>query len=563
MTDNINYSAPEDWGVSPEDEWVSFEELKDNGAPVLEGRDVVGFIEFAQIKLAPNKPPGATSWRSIDNKPVQLDPATKRWKYVKAKPQAEQKNTPAQRMEQARKSGQWQGPVDSDKKPEPKPEQKQAPSEKAPQEKEPTYNTQVPQRTKRGAKEIILNEEQLTKDFPDEQQREKIKKIATLMNSQLDESGNIKRTAGRGGKEDRTLLWEDAEAVAQRNDSIWTDLIESGPPYPQDKVDAFRNQAFIKDVSAQEAEYIYSHLPAVAKNTLKKNGTPTSYYTGLGNTVQEQSSGKNPTDARGVMILHTWLRQGGKDGYSNQPVMLGDAEAEHINPQGGGGEDHPSNLVMIRAGLNRARTDKPLTNLIALSKSYIGDGSDEAKEKLEKLRESRFTGSSARGDAKKLIESVPLDDLLARDWEEATTEYNGMTGGNKGTQYMLRRVNLFNLGNRLRGGKVVMPSTISIPLGRAYWQGNEEERQRIRDSVDSMRENFKNWLNDGKGTPKEYILSAKSALQNAGASDEEMRRAFLDKFFIDLASTNNKWLVKAHGYPETSAKDLKSYYETL
>lgn len=552
MKDDINYEAPEDWGVSSEDAWVSFEELKDNGAPTLEGRDVVGFIEFND-ELVPEAirktaKPG-TVYKSRTTGATLQKQQSGRWKKVEST---------AQRMEKARKSGQWKGPVDSEKRKEKK-EVKPVLQKK----EEPVYNTEVPKRTKRGAKEVILNEEQLAQDFPDEASRQRIKKMALLMNSQLSESGNIKRSSGKGGKDDRTLLWEDAEAVSQRKDPIWKNLIESGPPYPQDEVDAFRNQAFIKDVTAKEAEYIYSHLPSPAKTFLKKNGTPASYYTGQGNTIQEQASGKSPTDARGVMILHTWLRQGGKDGYSNQPLMLGDAEAEHINPQGGGGEDHPSNLVMIRAGLNRARTDKPLTNLIALSKSYIGDGSDEAKEKLEKLRESRFTGSSARGDAKKLIESIPLDDLLARDWEEATKEYNGMTGGNKGTQYMLRRVNLFNLGNRLRSGKVVMPATISTPLGRAYWQGNEEERQRIRDSVDGMRENFKNWLNDGKGTPKDYILSAKSALQNAGASDEEMRRAFLDKFFIDLANTNNKWLVKAHGYEETSVEELKTYYETL
>jgi hypothetical protein len=52
MKDNINYEAPEDWGVSSEDAWVSFEELKDNGAPVLEGRDVVSFA-VATLKNQP------------------------------------------------------------------------------------------------------------------------------------------------------------------------------------------------------------------------------------------------------------------------------------------------------------------------------------------------------------------------------------------------------------------------------------------------------------------------------------------------------------------------------
>lgn len=43
MKDDINYEAPSDWGVSSEETWVSFEELKDNGAPTLEGRDIVSF----------------------------------------------------------------------------------------------------------------------------------------------------------------------------------------------------------------------------------------------------------------------------------------------------------------------------------------------------------------------------------------------------------------------------------------------------------------------------------------------------------------------------------------
>lgn len=153
MKENINYETPEDWGVSSEDTWVSFEELKDNGAPVLEGRDVVGFIEFAQIKLAPGKPPGATSWRDVDNKPVALDSSTKRWRYIRTKPQQKPKTSPAQRMEQARKSGKWKGPVDKEtpedkpepkvnkevKKPEPKAKKEvPAPEPEPKQEKEPT-----------------------------------------------------------------------------------------------------------------------------------------------------------------------------------------------------------------------------------------------------------------------------------------------------------------------------------------------------------------------------------------------------------------------------------------
>ena len=61
MKDNINYEAPEDWGVSSKDAWVSFEELKDNGAPPLEGRDVVSFAMGRQVQMPAH-----------DNKPARL-----------------------------------------------------------------------------------------------------------------------------------------------------------------------------------------------------------------------------------------------------------------------------------------------------------------------------------------------------------------------------------------------------------------------------------------------------------------------------------------------------------
>lgn len=117
MTDDINYNAPEDWGISPQENWVSFEELRDNGAPVLEGRDVVGFIEFAgAIKLRPGKPDGATSWTDIDGKPVQLNPQTKKWVYTK-KPE-----TTRQRMSRAIDQGRV--PEEHQDKPKTKPEAK-------------------------------------------------------------------------------------------------------------------------------------------------------------------------------------------------------------------------------------------------------------------------------------------------------------------------------------------------------------------------------------------------------------------------------------------------------
>lgn len=140
MTDNINYNAPEDWGISPQENWVSFEELRDNGAPVLEGRDVVGFIEFAQVKLAPNKPKGAMVWRDINGRPVAYNQSTKAWYHTDKKDKKQ--SSPASRMEQARTSGRWKGPMVKEKaktSPVTKPTEvkKEAPKPQPKQEQKP------------------------------------------------------------------------------------------------------------------------------------------------------------------------------------------------------------------------------------------------------------------------------------------------------------------------------------------------------------------------------------------------------------------------------------------
>ena len=561
MKDNINYEAPEDWGVSSEDAWVSFEELRDNGAPILEGRDVVGFADFSTIPLSDAtkadiaqkkkqgvKIPDGTRGQAKDGRAVIKQ--GKNWVVDK-------------KLDDLVSSIQNEG----------KEEQKQTQKEpetarvKTESKEEPTYNVEVKNKAKRGANNVVIDEEDIKQNFSSEEEQKIVKSLINIVNSQLVQTSNgslFEATAGKGGKKDRTLLWEEAEALSNRSDKAWNNLISSEGPYNQEKVNDFRESVFIKDnVSPEMAEYVYARLPAAAKTQLKKNGTPAKNFTGIGNTPEEQSQGKKATDARGVAILHTYFKQGGKDAYTGLPIKLGDTEAEHINVQSQGGLDHPMNLVLIRGGVNQLRGADPIQNLVRNAKAAYGDGSDEQKEKLEKTRESRAKSSEQRGDAKGTINSIPMDELLGMEWEDMRREFDSMTGGNKGTQYALRRINFYNLGNRLRGGKVVTPSTVSFPMGRAYWQGNEQERQELRDSYEGIRENFRNWLNDGKGTPKEYILSVHSALQKAGASDEEQRKAFLDKFFINVADTHNDWLVSAHGYPPTTAEELKSYYETL
>ena len=425
------------------------------------------------------------------------------------------------------------------------------------------YNTSIPNRAKRGSSQILLDEESLKEAFPDPDQQEKVKKIVTALNSQL-ENGKFKSTEGKGGKKDRTFLWEEAEALANRQDSSWTNLMRSGPPYPQELVDEFKDHVFTKNVPRSMAEYVYSLLPATAKVQLNKNGTPVKgqIFTGEGETPQDQSKGSAFTPARGVSVLHAFLKQGGRDAYTGLPVNLGDTEAEHINVQQSGGLDHPSNLVLIRGGVNQIRGSSSLEKLVDNAKSAYGDGSEDTQNKLELLRGQRATGSQTRAGAKEQINAIPEEQFLRKNWQEVQ-ELNQLTGGDKGQQYALRRVDLYNLGDRLRGGKVVLPKTIAEPMGTAFFNGDQETKDKVLQSRDIMRSSFSNWLNKGTGSAEDYIKSVKNALDVSGATPEQYRRAFLDKFFIDVANTQNNWLSKAHGYKKTTPQELKQYYDSL
>ena len=152
MKDNINYEAPEDWGVSSEDAWVSFEELRDNGAPVLEGRDVVGFIEFND-ELVPEAirktaKPG-TVYKSRATGATLQKQQSGRWKKI---------DSTAQRMAKAVDSGKVdpraldrEQETTKEQKPKPKPKPKQ----EAPIAPKPERETEVQREaTEKAQKEV-------------------------------------------------------------------------------------------------------------------------------------------------------------------------------------------------------------------------------------------------------------------------------------------------------------------------------------------------------------------------------------------------------------------------
>ena len=114
--------APSDWGIADKTEWVAEQPLEGEARmPALEGRDVVGFSEVASFAAGKMK-----TMPAHDGKPAhQVQRCPSGWyddgrgtcRQGKAPQQAP--SSPAQRMEQARKSGAWKGPTVKEESQEP------------------------------------------------------------------------------------------------------------------------------------------------------------------------------------------------------------------------------------------------------------------------------------------------------------------------------------------------------------------------------------------------------------------------------------------------------------
>jgi hypothetical protein len=129
MVDNM--SIPEDWGIADKDIWATPSVLSGEAKmPALEGRDVIGFSE--SISFAGGR---MKTMPAYNGKPAhQVERCPSGW-YDDGRGTCRQGKTPqqtppspAQRMEQARKSGAWKGPTvkgdsqgSATQKPEPQP----------------------------------------------------------------------------------------------------------------------------------------------------------------------------------------------------------------------------------------------------------------------------------------------------------------------------------------------------------------------------------------------------------------------------------------------------------
>ena len=361
MKDNINYEAPDDWGVSSKTDWVSHSELTDNGAPALEGKDVVGFIEFAQIKLAPGKPPGATSWRAVDNRPVQLDPSTRRWKYVQTKTkQTKPKQGVAERMAKGFEKAKAEGKI---------PEQSI--------DEEAMDSKSVKSQTKE------INKRKQGKPTKEQEQKEFNKKgyLSEMVKAIMAET-----SAGKGaGKYE--LSREEMETYLQ-----YLDCKKPTIPY--------------YEISEEDVDEVISQI----KGVVGKGKPYAQFAAKLGRKGDPPKSLVNT--ARGRSVLQHYLSTGGISAITGQRIPFSDSQLDHRLSLDNGGVDGPDNWEWVEARFNQfkqAFTDDTVREKLKtnLAKSPLEDKRKALQNEIKNLSRSSYKSHfSANG-----FDGVSLEDI--------------------------------------------------------------------------------------------------------------------------------------------------------
>lgn len=361
MKDDINYEAPSDWGVSSKTEWVSHSELTDNGAPTLEGKDVVGFVEFAQIKLAPGKPPDATSWRSVDNKPVQLDPSTKRWRYARVKPQAVEKKqgSTAERMAKGFEKAKSEGKI---------PEQA-------------LDEAMESESVKKQAAEVSKRKQ--PKASKEQEQREFNKKGYL---SEMVKAIMADNTAGKGaGKYE--LSREDMETYLGYLDG-------KKPTIPQ------------YEISDDDVDEVISQI----KGIVGKGKPYSQFVSKLGRKGDPPRNLVNV--ARGRAVLQHYLSTGGISAITGERIPFSDSQLDHRLSLDNGGVDGPDNWEWVEARFNQfkqAFTDETVREKLktGLAKSPLEDKRKALQNEIKNLSRNSYKDHfKANG-----FEGVALEDI--------------------------------------------------------------------------------------------------------------------------------------------------------
>lgn len=340
----VDIEAPDDWSIIGRESWVNPVPFESEARmPGLEGRDVVGFSEYADfaVKLAPGKPAGVKQWRDINGRPVVLDPGSNMWKL--SKPQQSTAQKMASAYDKRMQSG---GMPEKKPRPQPKPRAQQTPQATPGEEMESeSVKSQVKELQKR-------KQEKLT---PEQEKREfnKTEYLKAMVQAILADP-----TTGRGaGKYD--LSRDDMETYLSYLDG-------NKPTIPS------------YDISDEDVDHVIGEV----KGILGKGAPYTKFIARISKKGDPPKGMANVGRARAV-IQH-YLSTGGVSSITGQNIPFTDSQLDHRVSLDNGGVDGPDNWEWVEARFNQfkqAFTDEVVRQKLKdrLSKSPL----EERKKALE------------------------------------------------------------------------------------------------------------------------------------------------------------------------------------
>jgi hypothetical protein len=300
----MDIQKPSDWGISYKDSWVSFEELKDNGAPALEGRDIVS---FSSIKLAPGKPPTATTWKDINGRQVSKNPQTGKWVLDKQQGTSDKKS-----LRERMAAGYDRNIAKKEDRPEP-------PKEKnldRPQEDITSESVKSQVKEIESKKQPKISKEQEQKEF------NKKEYLKTMIEAIMADS-----SAGKGaGKYE--LSREDMETYLSYLDG-------NKPTIPS------------YDITDEDVDDVISQI----KETIGKGAPYSKFISKMGRKGDPPKGMANTARARSV--LKHYLETGGVSSITGQRIPFSDSQLDHRVSLDNGGVDGPDNWEWVEARFNQ------------------------------------------------------------------------------------------------------------------------------------------------------------------------------------------------------------------
>lgn len=428
----MDIHKPDDWGVSPRDNWVSFEELKDNGAPALEGRDI---ISFSSIKLAPGKPPEATTWKDVEGRQVSKNPQTGKW-ILDKQPSAATKTSPAKRMAAAQDRA-----IDS--------------------LLEDIQSGSV----KKQAEEI--NKRKQEKPTSEQEQKEfnKTKYLSEMVQAILADT-----SAGRGaGKYE--LSRDDMETYLQYLDG-------NKPTIPS------------YEISEEDVDTVINQI----KEIIGKGKPYTQFISKMSRKGDPPKSMANVARARSV--LQHYLSTGGISSITGQRIPFSDSQLDHRLSLDNGGVDGPDNWEWVEARFNQfkqAFTDDVVREKLkaGLEKSPLEDKRKALQNEIKNLSRNSYKNHfKANGFGGVSVEDImDATGATGEQYLKAMAEVAGVSRYQEGAQRASGRAS----GGRFIGYPALKQKLIEKiqPLSRDKIQKIDEGLSKIAEQIKSKESEVK------------------------------------------------------------------------